>query len=550
MGEYLISKNKEYKTKSFNDLYIDDLLWADKEFNDSIENIILKYHISTNIENHFEITDEELITVESEINDENHILIRIFLQYLIASSSKYLEGNLFEEFKNFIELYFQNIESVDGGLPIHNLVTIIKWTLHKFPRYKKEIRHILFTYTINGNNGVIQYFLLTDYIIKDSKLVNIFTPKQYEEIYEKYFVTTTDDKHIYLYLEIYKNYLKYIKDYNKLIKKDFLKKYCDFVIKNIELIDSHTKQILLQKIRDYMDEWNIYGDSDYYIIDSSLEKANKESLKSMQSVEINLSEEFVKEMEEKINFFKKIYLKLDCNERIQKLLSELSPINIIETKKYIEESKGAFASAFKEHIVDSDGKVINYNDLDETQMLSLKANEYINIMMRLYFACIIRPFYSSPINEDEVKKSIYNILTNSKLVSSDRIDSLLDSFVALLKQDFKASIYDIVEEFEESLRYYFKNEKMNIYKRNAKRDLIGLSNIFNDHKINTYRDRLYETIDENYYFTLKWFLVDNYGFGLKNKISHRYKAKDLYNTTYAIYSAFQILRFYWGFQNN
>ena len=161
----------------------------------------------------------------------------------------------------------------------------------------------------------------------------------------------------------------------------------------------------------------------------------------------------------------------------------MSPINIIETKKYIEESKSAFASAFKEHIVDSDGKVINYNDLDETQMLSLKANEYINIMMRLYFACIIRPFYSSPINEDEVKKSIYNILTNSKLVSSDRIDSLLDSFVALLKQDFKASIYDIVEEFEESLRYYFKNEKMNIYKRNAKRDLIGLSNIFNDHKI-------------------------------------------------------------------
>ena len=344
--------------------------------------------------------------------------------------------------------------------------------------------------------------------------------------------------------------MKYIKDYNKLIKKDFLKKYCDFVIKNIELIDSHTKQILLQKIRDYIDELNIYGDSDYYIIDSSLEKANKESLKSMQSVEINLSEEFVKEMEEKINFQKKIYLKLDCNERIQKLLSELSPINIIETKKYIEESKGAFASAFKEHIVDLDGKVINYNDLDETQMLSLKANEYINIMMRLYFACIIRPFYSSPINEDEVKKSIYNILTNSKLVSSDRIDSLLDSFVALLKQDFKASIYDIVEEFEESLRYYFKNEKMNIYKRNAKRDLIGLSNIFNDHKINTYRDRLYETIDENYYFTLKWFLVDNYGFGLKNKISHRYKAKDLYNTTYAIYSAFQILRFYWGFQNN
>ncbi len=550
MNKYLARKNKEYKAKSFNNLYIDDLLYVYKQSDDPIENIIYKYHILINNGNSFKLTNEELIVVESEINNENHILIRIFLQYLIASSSKYLESNLFEECKNYIKLFFKNIETIDEGLPDYNLVTIITWTLHKFPRYKEEIRDILFTYIINGNKGVIQYILLINLIIADSKLFNLFIPKQYEEIYERYFVIIAEDKNIYLYLEIYKNYLEYINVYNKPLRKGFLKKYCDFVIKNIDLIDIHTKQILLQKIRDYMDELDIYGDSDYYIIDSSLEKANEEFLKLMHPITVNLPKELIKETEEKINFQKEIYSKLNSNEKIQKLLYELSPINKTEIKKYNETSRGTFTSVFKELIVDLDGKVINYNDLDEMQMFSLKANEYISIKIKFYFYCIVNPFYSSIINEDEAKKSIYNILTNSRLVSSDRIDSLLNSFVALLKQDFKASIYDIVEEFEESLRHYFKNEKMNIYKKNAKRDLIGLSNIFNDHKINKYRDKLYETIDENYYFTLKWFLVDNYGFGLKNKISHRYKAKDLYNSKYAIYSAFQILRFYCGFSNN
>lgn len=90
---------------------------------------------------------------------------------------------------------------------------------------------------------------------------------------------------------------------------------------------------------------------------------------------------------------------------------------------------------------------------------------------------------------------------------------------------------------------------MNIYKKNSKNDFIGLSSILNDNDKNLFRDKLLETIDEDYYFTLKWFLVDNYGYGLRHKISHRYNSNTAYKNGYSIYITLMILKLYWGFQS-
>ena len=114
--------------------------------------------------------------------------------------------------------------------------------------------------------------------------------------------------------------------------------------------------------------------------------------------------------------------------------------------------------------------------------------------------------------------------------------------------EFINSSYDIVQELEESFRYYFKNKGLNILKKNGTRDYIGLSQIFNDDETNNYRECLLEIIDEDFYFTLKWFLVDNYGFGLRNKTSHRFNSNRLYEHPYSIYIIIHILRLYWGFQ--
>lgn len=56
-------------------------------------------------------------------------------------------------------------------------------------------------------------------------------------------------------------------------------------------------------------------------------------------------------------------------------------------------------------------------------------------------------------------------------------------------------------------------------------------------------------MDEDNYFTFKWLLCDNYGFGLRNKIAHRINSNDLYKSVFSIYSAISILRLYWFMQN-
>ena len=73
-------------------------------------------------------------------------------------------------------------------------------------------------------------------------------------------------------------------------------------------------------------------------------------------------------------------------------------------------------------------------------------------------------------------------MVNNELVSDEQIEDLSYWFIEFFKTNFRDSVYDIIEEFEASLRYYFENQKMNIFKRNGTGDLIGLSTIFNDNK--------------------------------------------------------------------
>ena len=70
------------------------------------------------------------------------------------------------------------------------------------------------------------------------------------------------------------------------------------------------------------------------------------------------------------------------------------------------------------------------------------------------------------------------------------------------KGDYKNSIFDIILDLEESIRHYFKQRVLNIMKHDGSGDYIGLNNIFNDNKKNSFRDELLKIIDEDYYFTL------------------------------------------------
>lgn len=545
MNDYLIKKDKELKSKAFNDESIDDILLGYSNLKNDIEKILYRYQSEKN--KTFILTEQEYNILENELIYDYHLLIKSILNYLITFSEHPDKSNLRNCCIEYIKIFFENIKIINCGLPENNMIKIVKWTINKMPRFKKEISKLLFDKIINGDQSIVEYLSLTNSFIIDNELKDIFGVVQYFDIYDKYLLDYTDEVNINLYLDSYKLYYDFLLKKTKNPQKErFKKKYCDFVINNIDFINISTKHVLLNNIRDIMNDLN-YSDKDYFIIDKSLEEANHKMLEKLQTQTFW----FPKSVTYQIKQFQKeqneIFFKVNNQDKIVKLLFELTPISISEIKKYIDDNKNQFASMCQKYLLDVDGKVINYKNLKDYEIFSLNAREYIYIITELYYELFIKIFFNNYSNDLISENFIKKICSSNKLISQDRVEIIVDSFISFFKQNFKESVYDIILELEESLRYYFKSLKMNVYKKNRSNDLIDLSTIFNNNTVNQYKDKLLEIIDEDFYFTLKWFLVDNYGFQLRHKIAHRYKSNELYNHKCSIYISIMIFKLYFGF---
>lgn len=547
MDEFLLKMNEHFNNKNYDKWYIDDLFWNLENINSPIANLIKNYFDKK--KDSLKISDEDAQIIIENYNIEFHILIKSILDYMLACSKYHNVSNLEKDAFELIDLYFDNIKIINGGLPIHNLSIVLKLTIKKFPTSKKKIRLVLFEKLINGDINVLRYISFADYFIRDDDLKLIFTIDDYEKLYNYYFVTKSDEKNISFYLDVYERYLDYLTNTDKNRRKTFLKKYCDFVIENVQIIDIHYKHKLLPLIRDYMDELKLYSDESYNIIDSNIEIASNEMLNNLQSFTVSLPEDENKKLSD---FQKKQYEKfitMSNADKVDELFAYLTPFDIKKIKKNINASNSELHNLFSDLYLDEKGKPINYKKLNENQMFSLKAKQQIDIFINFQFYLLIDSFFKTFKIDDFSKEHINSFLVNNELVSDEQIEDLSYWFIEFFKTKFRDSVYDIIEEFEASLRYYFENQKMNIFKRNGTGDLIGLSTIFNDNKNNPYRDKLYEVIDEDFYFTLKWLLVDEYGLQLRHKITHRFKSKQLYQKTDTIFAVLQIIRFYMGYQN-
>ena len=550
MSEYLEKLDSDYKNAKIQDWDIDDIFLTYKNPNDDIATIVTKYMLNSRSSKSFTVEDVDAQVIKDNYNQSYNILIRSVLNYLLANSKFRSDSKLTENCDEICDLYLKYVLNEDCGLLIHNLSVVIKWTIQKFPSHKKNIHDKLYQAIMNNASNNIEMFFLADYCMRDKELVNLFSKDDYFSIYEKYYVDKTKKEEVDLYLRFYEAYIKYLNKNDKVRKKDFIKKYITFVLNNMELFSDYKNQILLQTTRDYMDEINNYSDEEYYLIDSKLNEVNSRMLSKLETHTFSLPKEREKQFLQMINDESQRYDSLDNEQKIDKLMDNLPLIHLETITKSIEENKNSLSELFTENLLDEEGMVINYKTLKDSELFSLKAGRYIPIFINIYRELHIRVFFKSFKMDNKSIDYIRAIISNNKLVSNEKVDYLAERFISFFNCDYKNSVYDIVSELEESLRFFFKNNGMNIYKKNGSRDFIGLSNIFNDMENNPYRDKLLEIIDDDFYFTLKWFLVDNYGFCLRNKIAHRYKSENLYQATYSIYIVIQIFRLYWGFQND
>ena len=73
---------------------------------------------------------------------------------------------------------------------------------------KNDINHIYFFNIIFEKEDTLRYFSLSDYLLRDKELRNLFTKQQYVEIINKFYKTVVDMKETYFYIDSYNDFLK------------------------------------------------------------------------------------------------------------------------------------------------------------------------------------------------------------------------------------------------------------------------------------------------------------------------------------------------------
>lgn len=543
MSEFLERINRELENKDISEWFIDDIINdANKECCDEIEFLLYKYNIIDD-SNSLKVSLEDAEIIISNYKDYYNILIKAVLDYLIALSPQRNKSKLIEDSQEIIELYFDSLKSRQT-LSFYNLSTILTWTMHKFPKSKEEIKNSLLNKIIADGNEIDKISIVT-FIISENVLCNLFSFEDYNKIYDIYFAYQIGKQDVEIYINFYDAFFNYLVK-NKKESKSFLIKFSDFIIKNADKIDVKTKIGLLEKVRKYM---NKYGLSNQYEMNKLIEKGCQEIKKTMFLINVSLSEENQEKLKSFINQQEKDFKSLSNVQKVIKLMSDSFPLSLETLKKSYEDSKTKNITArfFKERFI-FNNRVVDNDSLNEEERFSLKSKKQIIIIVDIYCATILTPFIRSFILDNQTKEYFYSLLANNYLVSKDYVDYYFEPMIKFFDKDYRNSVYDLIETLEKSLRFYFENQKMNIYKKNSDEEFIGLSDIFNNKEENIYRDKLLETIDEDFYFTLKWFLTDHYGFAIKHRISHRYEDKHLYEEKGTLYIVIQIIRLYFAFQ--
>lgn len=521
---------------------------ATKCSNDDLCKLIIKHHsVFYGLENKkIEFTEAEQII--NPLSIFNNILIKAYCGYIQASSSLYAKSELPNICIEYIEFYFKNLNAIDFSCGIDNLFTILRWTVFRFPQYKSKISSIFYDLLMTGEKDNIFFLKTLNYVVAEERVFSFLSEYQYEKIYEKFLENQYGgDERIKLYFYLL-NSLANIKRFKTNFAKKIKKDLCDYTLKNIEYIsnDRHLAYMLFQ-IRDYMKLDESYNSKTRHTIEVGIEKFGKNIKANMQSTSIKLPDNICNsillkkaENEEKISM-------MSNEERIVFLLSNLYPVPMSEIEAIINQ-KGHFDAYANEIYINDFGDVFDYKYSPDRAKNSIESGPYISFFTHMYISVLYAPFIQHFEMDDKVRRTIKAIVSGSKLARPQKVEKIVAAFCSFFEKSYENSIMNIVFELEDSLRFYFENKGFSIRKIKSD-DMIGLSDILNYKPKNEYRDELYATIDENFYHNLVWFLVDKYGFGLRNKIAHSYENEKIEQTYYAIFIALQVLILYWGFND-
>lgn len=458
-----------------------------------------------------------------------------WIEYFYKKSEKEFKKSLDES----VEYYFLNTYETYSTPNIVYLITLSKRIL------SNNLNHLmsLIKQKIYSNNRKIEYITFIRHIVdifgeKEAKQC-ILLRDCFSYLSDIDIGDGVDGLTVLLFIE---QWMKLFSDDTKVAKQKFI----DIVLDNYLTKDIHESQLYMQRCRDYIGNTK-YRTRDLKQLDDAIKRIGKSALDRMKEQRIYLPDKAQKALKAQEEAIVETLNALSNIDKLFWLLSNNGPIHKDELIKFDDDFKNesVFAKFVTEHLFDSNGEIINYKELSNTEKDSLRIHTAFNITIQLQqtnFYC----FNSTFTLDDEVRKYIKDISEHNKLINDVWKNTFVNSFIGFLEGDFAGIFNNILPMFEGCLRYYLDNEGLYVKKINSG-DYINCNDIFNHNPQNEYRDKLLETIDENYYFILTWLLTDKYGKNLRNKDLHGISNPQESKTLDVYYTEYLILRMFFGY---
>lgn len=438
-----------------------------------------------------------------------------FFEFLLMCNTK-IESEFIKSFTSIIDLYFlKNNPTLNDT---NNVIFLLDFSIAYGKNFAEQFVRNIFKYLLRKDTNV-KYVCLLNNIIKKYGMNDIKRFLNINKVFDKALVSnnvTFADFNQYIELA------EFCIIYNK-NSKDSKIKYIDIILNTFNDLNDQWFQGKLQKCRDYIKDTNYHMDR-LLDIENRIEMMGEKAIGMMKEIRIPFPPEITKQIEE---FCKSREVLLNKKTNISKLIwyfFEFYPFKKTDLVSFENdvEKESVFKGMFNTIYYNTHGEVINYVDLTDEEKDTLKCKNGFLVQSQILDLTVCRPFYNSFKMDDDVKQFIIGFSKNNKMI--DAKNGWDKKFVDYLFDILGSKIDDMIQKvlplFENSLRFYFKNEGLYI-KKTKSDDYINLGDIFTSLSgVNQYRDKLLEIIDEDYYWMMCYLLTDRLGFNGRNVNLH------------------------------
>ena len=292
--------------------------------NDELLVLLNKYQTCLNKYSNISISNEEGEIILKNYDESNNLLINILFDFFLSTNSIYRrKSRLVEHSKEYLKNYFER-----GNRLKHNLFIILNWVLYKYPESKLDLKEIIYNSLIKTNEPTMTISILLK-LINEKSLIHLLTNEQLINLYHKLYKIDVDHSSIQLYLNLYKNYIIYFSQTE--YSKKFIKKYCDFYIKNIKYFEDLFNLFELPKVRDFMVQLN-YDDKDLYNVDHSLKEIGKRFKNKFKKDNQYVSKKTSLYLDKQESDFRNMIDSLSQVNKLKKLIENVMPFSVSKLK--------------------------------------------------------------------------------------------------------------------------------------------------------------------------------------------------------------------------